>query len=153
MCGAPATTVGFRDPGIFHTAVFTGLLPNQRVYYRFGDGERGVWSAEFSFLTPPLPGGDVSIIAFGDLGQAPVDDTIEQVPCQDMPVLSVTCEGCRAIKPQHHHGNLSAHGRCAADHPHWGHFVRTRVCMFVNSCVVVTTAQIHVAMGVLPQPG
>ena len=79
MCGAPATTVGFRDPGIFHTAVFSGLSPNQRVYYRFGDGAEGVWSAEYSFLTPPEAGGDVNMIAFGDLGQAPVDDTIEEV--------------------------------------------------------------------------
>ena len=38
-----------------------------------------MWSDEYSFLAPPEAGGDVNIIAFGDLGQAPVDDMSEQV--------------------------------------------------------------------------
>ncbi len=41
MCGAPATTVGYRDAGIFHTARFEGLVPGQRIYYQFGDDING----------------------------------------------------------------------------------------------------------------
>ena len=39
---------------------------------------------EYSFLAPPLAGDDVFIVAFGDLGQAPVDDMTEQVTNLEM---------------------------------------------------------------------
>ena len=37
MCGAPATTLGFLDPGLLHTAALSGLEPGQRYYYSVGD--------------------------------------------------------------------------------------------------------------------
>jgi hypothetical protein len=37
------------------------------------------WSDEMEFVTPVGIGEAVSIFAFGDLGQAPIDDTQEQV--------------------------------------------------------------------------
>lgn len=78
LCGAPATTVGYRDVGVFHTAIFHDLIPGQVVSYQYGDNINDVWSDEFSFIAPPLPGQDVNIIAFGDLGQASVDDMNEE---------------------------------------------------------------------------
>lgn len=37
MCGAPANSVGWVDPGVMHVAKLTGLTPGQMYYYRFGD--------------------------------------------------------------------------------------------------------------------
>ncbi len=48
MCGEPATSIGFRNPGTFHSAVIAGLAWNQTIYYTFGDAEAGGFSQEFS---------------------------------------------------------------------------------------------------------
>lgn len=37
MCGAPASTIGWLDPGIFHSALMDGLQPSTRYYYTVGD--------------------------------------------------------------------------------------------------------------------
>ena len=37
LCGAPATTDGWVDPGTLHKALFTGLAPNTRYYYKYGE--------------------------------------------------------------------------------------------------------------------
>ena len=37
LCGAPATTLGFLDPGLLHTVALSGLEPGQRYYYSVGD--------------------------------------------------------------------------------------------------------------------
>jgi hypothetical protein len=42
MCGPPATTVGWSDPGVTHVALLTGLVPGGRYYYTVGDEVRGV---------------------------------------------------------------------------------------------------------------
>jgi hypothetical protein len=34
LCGSPATDVGFVDPGYFHSALLTSLVPGETVYYR-----------------------------------------------------------------------------------------------------------------------
>ena len=78
MCGPPATTIGYRAPGLFHTALFSELAAGELVYYVVGDASEGLWTAEFSFPAPPAIGSPVKIIAFGDLGQAPIDDSTEQ---------------------------------------------------------------------------
>ncbi len=36
MCGPPANTVGFRDPGFIHDALITDLKPSTRYFYSFG---------------------------------------------------------------------------------------------------------------------
>ena len=39
MCGPPATTTGWRSPGLIHTANFTGILTitTLNIYYIFGN--------------------------------------------------------------------------------------------------------------------
>ncbi len=39
LCGAPANTIGWRDPGLTHTASFVGMtaLAGKKLYYKFGD--------------------------------------------------------------------------------------------------------------------
>lgn len=40
MCGPPANSSGWMDPGLLHVAKLTGLVPGSRYYYRFGDKVR-----------------------------------------------------------------------------------------------------------------
>lgn len=90
LCGPPATTVGWMQPGHFHSAVMTGLVPGVRYYYRFGDDSLMAWSDEYSFVMPPAadPGAEVRFFAFGDMGQAEVDGSMEQ--SQMLPSLNTT---------------------------------------------------------------
>ena len=37
LCGPPATTIGWYEPGILHHAVMTGLEPGMRYHYVVGD--------------------------------------------------------------------------------------------------------------------
>lgn len=37
MCGPPASTAGFVDPGVLHTATLSGLRPGQQYWYQVGD--------------------------------------------------------------------------------------------------------------------
>ena len=79
MCGSPANSSGWNiDPGYFHYAVMTGLVPGQRYYYRYGgkyeqnetknepqkeflnskNNNNNInieeeWSKEASFVSPP----------------------------------------------------------------------------------------------------
>lgn len=36
LCGAPATTNGWVEPGTLQSALMTGLKPGTRYYYKFG---------------------------------------------------------------------------------------------------------------------
>jgi hypothetical protein len=36
LCGAPATTDGWVDPGTLNSALMTGLASNTRYYYKYG---------------------------------------------------------------------------------------------------------------------
>lgn len=65
LCGAPATTVGYRDPGMHHTATMNGLQPGQAYSYVFGDDSE--MSAPFTFIHPrgAYPFG---VAAYGDEG-------------------------------------------------------------------------------------
>lgn len=58
MCGAPANTTGWRDPGLIHSALMQGLdkYAAQRLYYIFGDDVTNDYSPEYTFQTPPLAG-------------------------------------------------------------------------------------------------
>lgn len=40
MCGPPANSTGWVDPGVFHSAVLEGLQPGMRYYYIVGDEVR-----------------------------------------------------------------------------------------------------------------
>lgn len=58
MCGPPANTTGWRNPGLIHSAEFTGMnaLANQKLFYIFGDSATNDFSREYIFHVPPLPG-------------------------------------------------------------------------------------------------
>ncbi|KAL5499790.1 hypothetical protein EMCRGX_G011250 [Ephydatia muelleri] len=75
MCGSPATDFGFRDPGLIHRATMNNLTPGQTYYYIFGDAYG--WSSEYNFKAAPYPGSSdpVTIIAYGDMGCAELDDS------------------------------------------------------------------------------
>ena len=37
MCGPPASTVGWLEPGLLHRATLTGLAPDTEYFYQYGD--------------------------------------------------------------------------------------------------------------------
>ncbi|CAL5013696.1 unnamed protein product [Urochloa decumbens] len=82
MCGEPARTVGWRDPGFIHTAFMRDLWPNKEYYYKIGhelpDGTV-VWGKPYTFRAPPTPGQSSlqRIIVFGDMGKAERDGSNE----------------------------------------------------------------------------
>ncbi|GMH31483.1 hypothetical protein Nepgr_033326 [Nepenthes gracilis] len=82
MCGAPARTVGWRDPGLIHTSFLRGLWPNTEYTYRvghhFSDGSI-IWGKNYTFKSPPYPGQDSlqRVIVFGDMGKAERDGSNE----------------------------------------------------------------------------
>uniref|UniRef100_A0A803QQ03 Purple acid phosphatase n=1 Tax=Cannabis sativa TaxID=3483 RepID=A0A803QQ03_CANSA len=82
MCGAPARTVGWRDPGFIHTSFLKELWPNTMYSYKLGhkfsDGSY-VWSHEYQFKSSPYPGQNSiqRVVIFGDLGKDEVDGSNE----------------------------------------------------------------------------
>jgi len=80
MCGPPAATTGWREPGTLHNAIMTDLIPGRRYYYVFGDASAPAnslagRSAEFSFEAAQLadPTKSIDFFVFGDLGAVDVD--------------------------------------------------------------------------------
>jgi hypothetical protein len=76
FCGAPAATVGYRELGQLHTALFKGMnkLANKDIYYIFGDERTREFSAEQKLHVPPVPGTNpptrpTTIILYDDLGR------------------------------------------------------------------------------------
>ncbi|CAL4905703.1 unnamed protein product [Urochloa decumbens] len=82
MCGSPARTVGWRDPGYIHTSFLKELWPDALYTYRLGhrlsDGTH-VWSKSYSFRASPYPGQDSlqRVVIFGDMGKAEEDSSDE----------------------------------------------------------------------------
>lgn len=79
LCGAPANTTGqalFRDPGLQHTALMSGLAPRALYDYRVGS-ERDGWSPVHTFRASPGVGHPVAFVAYGDqsLDEAAVNST------------------------------------------------------------------------------
>ena len=78
MCGAPATTVGYRPPGYLHSATITGLTPNTQYFYQVGDSTPHSESEVHHFWSAPKPNADnVEFVIFGDLGQVETDGSFE----------------------------------------------------------------------------
>ncbi|CAH2037868.1 unnamed protein product [Thlaspi arvense] len=82
MCGAPARTVGWRDPGYIHTAFLKELWPNSKYTYRVGHRfscGAFIWSKEYQFKSSPFPGQNSlqHVVIFGDMGKAEVDGSNE----------------------------------------------------------------------------
>ncbi|KAI7985100.1 putative inactive purple acid phosphatase 27 [Camellia lanceoleosa] len=82
MCGSPARTVGWRDPGFIHTSFLKELWPNSVYTYKLGHrlfNGSYIWSKVYSFKSSPYPGQDSlqRVIVFGDLGKAERDGSNE----------------------------------------------------------------------------
>uniref|UniRef100_A0A2N9IEV5 Purple acid phosphatase n=1 Tax=Fagus sylvatica TaxID=28930 RepID=A0A2N9IEV5_FAGSY len=82
MCGSPARTVGWRDPGFIHTSFLINLWPNTVYIYRMGhllSNGSYIWSKSYSFKSSPYPGQDSlqRVIIFGDMGKAERDGSNE----------------------------------------------------------------------------
>ena len=76
MCGAPATTDGYRPPGFFHSATIRGLTPNTRYFYQVGDSTSHSHSEVQHFYSAP-DADNVEFVIFGDLGQVETDGSFE----------------------------------------------------------------------------
>ncbi|KAJ8771549.1 hypothetical protein K2173_026726 [Erythroxylum novogranatense] len=82
MCGGPARSVGWRDPGFIHTSFLKDLWPNTvytyRVAHRLCNNEI-VWGKNYTFKSSPFPGEDSlqRVIIFGDMGKAERDGSNE----------------------------------------------------------------------------
>lgn len=82
MCGPPASTVGWRDPGFIHTGSMSPLWPSTKYYYKIGHQFKNgkfVWGQQNSFVSAPAPGQDSlqRVIIFGDLGKKERDGSNE----------------------------------------------------------------------------
>lgn len=82
MCGSPARTVGWRDPGFIHTSFLKDLWPNTEYTYKIGHllpNGSYVWSKMYSFRSSPYPGQNSlqRVIIFGDMGKAERDGSNE----------------------------------------------------------------------------
>ncbi|WVZ90906.1 LOW QUALITY PROTEIN: hypothetical protein U9M48_037160 [Paspalum notatum var. saurae] len=82
MCGSPARTVGWRDPGYIHTSFLKELWPDALYTYRLGhklSNGTHIWSKSYSFRASPYPGQDSlqRVVVFGDMGKAEIDGSDE----------------------------------------------------------------------------
>lgn len=64
MCGEPATTTGWRDPGYMHSALITDLTPNTLYYYQVGDESSQSKSDVYSFYSAPVPAASTEVDFF-----------------------------------------------------------------------------------------
>ncbi|XP_020216187.1 probable inactive purple acid phosphatase 1 [Cajanus cajan] len=82
LCGAPARTVGWRDPGYIHTSHLKELWPNRIYEYKIGhrlNNATYIWSGNYQFRAPPFPGQKSlqRVVIFGDMGKEEVDGSNE----------------------------------------------------------------------------
>ena len=61
MCGPPATTAGWLEPGLLHRALLTDLQPDAEYWYKYGD--------EVRLLRPDAPG---PVVLVGALSAAAI---------------------------------------------------------------------------------
>ncbi|CDP00432.1 unnamed protein product [Coffea canephora] len=82
MCGAPARTVGWRDPGFIHTSFLKELWPNSVYTYKLGHrlfNGTYIWSQMYHFRASPYPGQNSlqRVVIFGDMGKGEADGSNE----------------------------------------------------------------------------
>ncbi|XP_059445193.1 probable inactive purple acid phosphatase 1 isoform X1 [Corylus avellana] len=82
MCGAPARTVGWRDPGFIHTSFLKELWPNKKYIYKLGHrlfNGTYIWSEQYQFRASPYPGQNSlqRVVIFGDMGKDEADGSNE----------------------------------------------------------------------------
>jgi acid phosphatase type 7 len=75
LCGPPATTVGYREPGWLHSAVMTNLVPGEEYSYLFGDDSEFTVTPN-SFIQPARKY-PFSVAMYGDEGQSFDDPSIQ----------------------------------------------------------------------------
>lgn len=76
LCDEPATSIGYIDPGLIHSALIS-LAPganSERI--RFQVGVSGAMSAIHEVKMPPGPGEKVTLAVYGDMGHAIEDDAV-----------------------------------------------------------------------------
>ena len=80
MCGSPAADKGWRDLGLIHTAILSGMqgLAGERLYYIFGDESTHLYSKEHVFTVPPLAGTQpqnrpTTVVLYDDMGRGSND--------------------------------------------------------------------------------
>jgi hypothetical protein len=116
MCGAPATTVGFRSPGWIHTVTAPALVGGADYTYLVGD-DAGMTGT--GFTQPTVGGFPFGIAAYGDEGgRAPSDATIENdfPPAPHTSALVAGCVDAGACHAVLHNGDISYARGYAADH-------------------------------------
>ena len=97
MCEGKATQwspQAFIDPGWMHTVLLDDLRPSTEYFYRVGSDDAG-WSSIFSFVNRPADSTEsVTLIAYGDMGLAPVEpgakSTIDRVT-RRVSTSNITC--------------------------------------------------------------
>ncbi|XP_030494359.2 probable inactive purple acid phosphatase 27 isoform X2 [Cannabis sativa] len=82
MCGTPARTFGWRDPGFIHTSFLMDLWPNSKYSYKLGHMLHNgtiIWSKTYYFKSSPYPGQNSlqRVVIFGDMGKAERDGSNE----------------------------------------------------------------------------
>ncbi|TYG41655.1 hypothetical protein ES288_D12G192800v1 [Gossypium darwinii] len=82
VCGAPARTIGWRDPGFIHTSFLKELWLNRVYTYKLGHrlfNSTYVWSQEYQFRASPFPGQNSlqRVVIFGDMGKDEADGSNE----------------------------------------------------------------------------
>ncbi|XP_009368528.3 probable inactive purple acid phosphatase 27 [Pyrus x bretschneideri] len=87
LCGPPARTVGWRDPGFIHTSFLKDLWPNSLYTYKLGhklSNGSYIWSKSYHFKSSPYPGEDSlqRVVIFGDMGKAERDGSNEYTDYQ-----------------------------------------------------------------------
>ncbi|KAK4569041.1 hypothetical protein RGQ29_004442 [Quercus rubra] len=87
MCGPPARTIGWRDPGYIHTSFLKDLWPNSLYTYKLGHrlfNGSYIWSKSYYFKSSPYPGQDSlqRVVIFGDMGKAERDGSNEYTNLQ-----------------------------------------------------------------------
>jgi hypothetical protein len=71
LCGPPATTLGWFEPGFVHSAVLTGLVPGAIYSYTVGDDTGR--SKHYAFTQPSATAFPFSISVVGDMGSDSLD--------------------------------------------------------------------------------
>jgi hypothetical protein len=97
LCGGPANGTGYFTPGSLHTAVMSGLPPATKIHYRYGSSpDVAGLSQEYSFITAPLTGPNVSVklLISADNGQGQPDGSNE-AGAEEIPAI-ITTKGIAA---------------------------------------------------------
>ncbi|EKX48804.1 hypothetical protein GUITHDRAFT_93561 [Guillardia theta CCMP2712] len=77
MCGGDAAGKGFRDPGMFYSALMKGLEGGEEIFYRVGSEASGFSKVQSFKMPGPGSSSKISFFAFGDLGMHAPDESVQ----------------------------------------------------------------------------